>query len=237
MRLSTLRTLGHFRLRGEATTRMETFVDAAFAFAVTMLVISVDDVPRSYDEFEEALMSIPAFVASFFQMMMFWLGHRNWSQRYALEDRPAMALSLVLVCGIMVIVFPLRVVFGSAFGYFSGGALPFPFPVDWQAMRQVFLIYGAGFCVMCALIAALYLHAYRCRNWLGLDAAERLLTRSKIVFWLIPAGTGLLGALIALLAAEQTIIWSGYVYGLLFILLPCHRFMERLQLRALTAPE
>ncbi|HEY5647051.1 MAG TPA: hypothetical protein VIS76_13960, partial [Pseudomonadales bacterium] len=36
------------RLRGTHTTPLDTFVDAAFALAVTLLVISVDDVPDSY---------------------------------------------------------------------------------------------------------------------------------------------------------------------------------------------
>jgi|TARA_B100000809_G_scaffold203015_1_gene203974 uncharacterized membrane protein len=34
-------------MRGENMTRIETFVDAAFAFAFTMLVISIDEIPRS----------------------------------------------------------------------------------------------------------------------------------------------------------------------------------------------
>ena len=57
----------NFRLRGVNMTRMETFADAAFAFAVTMLVISVEAVPQNYEEFAAALKSIPAFFASFLQ--------------------------------------------------------------------------------------------------------------------------------------------------------------------------
>jgi uncharacterized membrane protein len=231
--LSVLNRHSYFRVRGEATTRLETFVDAAFAFALTMLVISVDDVPRSYDEFADALLTIPAFVASFFQVIMFWLGHRNWSQRYGLEDRVAISLSLILVCGILVIVFPLRVVFGAAFGYFSGGVLPYPFPVEWAEMRQVFVIYGSGFWVMCSLIALLYMHALRRRKWLNLNAAEILLTRSKIIFWLIPAGTGLGGLLIALFISEEMVIFAGLIYCLLFVLLPAHAVIERRYLRKL----
>jgi hypothetical protein len=34
-----------FRLRGEEMTRIETFTDAAFAFAVSLLVIAGDTVP------------------------------------------------------------------------------------------------------------------------------------------------------------------------------------------------
>ena len=48
-----------FRLRGTNTTRLDTFVDAAFAFAVTLMVISVDEVPGSYEEFMQALAQVP----------------------------------------------------------------------------------------------------------------------------------------------------------------------------------
>jgi uncharacterized membrane protein len=33
-------------LRGENMTRIETFVDAAFAFVFAMLVISIDEIPK-----------------------------------------------------------------------------------------------------------------------------------------------------------------------------------------------
>ena len=230
--LSTLNREAYFRIRGESSTRLETFVDAAFAFAVTMLVISVDDVPRTYNEFVDALKSIPAFVASFFQVIMFWLGHRNWSQRFGLEDRTAITLSLILVCGILVIVFPLRVVFGSGFSYFSGGLFPYPFQVGWPEMRLIFIIYGTGFSVMCSMIVLLYLHALRRREWLGLDAQEVLLTRSKIVFWAIPAVAGFISMLVAWLTSDGGVIFAGFVYFVLFVLLPMHRVIERRKLQA-----
>ena len=48
--LNELPIKGGFRLRGTQMTRMETFCDAAFAFAMTMLVISIDRIPRDYME-------------------------------------------------------------------------------------------------------------------------------------------------------------------------------------------
>ena len=51
-------------LRGEAMTRIDTFVDAAFAFAFTMLVISIDQIPRSPTELIELSKDIPSFVFS-----------------------------------------------------------------------------------------------------------------------------------------------------------------------------
>ena len=43
-----------FKMRGENMTRIETFVAAAFAFAVTMLVISVGSVPETMQEFVDS---------------------------------------------------------------------------------------------------------------------------------------------------------------------------------------
>ena len=43
----------------KAAVEAETFTDAAFAFAVTLLVISIDQIPRSYDELLVALAGIP----------------------------------------------------------------------------------------------------------------------------------------------------------------------------------
>lgn len=232
-RLANLNRHGHFRLRGESMSRLETFVDAAFAFAVTMLVISVDDVPQTYDEFIEALLNTPAFVASFFQVIMFWLGHRAWSRRYGLEDGMALTLSLVIVCGILVIVYPLRVMFAAAVGYFSNGLLPFPFPLEWTQMRAIFAIYGAGFCVMCALMASLYVHAHRRRAWLALNAQERVATRSEIEGWLIPSATGLAGMVIALTAQGEWIVLAGWIYATLFITLPAHDVLLKVRMRKL----
>lgn len=37
-------------IRGDDMTRIETFFDAAFAFAFTVLVISIDEIPNSRPE-------------------------------------------------------------------------------------------------------------------------------------------------------------------------------------------
>ncbi|MGB5510903.1 MAG: TMEM175 family protein, partial [Woeseiaceae bacterium] len=75
-----------FRLRGLEVTRLDTFVDAAFAFVLTLLVISFDAIPSNYPEMLAAVRRIPGFAASFAILMMFWLQHRLWSRRYGLEN-------------------------------------------------------------------------------------------------------------------------------------------------------
>ena len=62
--LAGLPRLGGFRLRGIAMTRLETFIDAAFAFAITMLVIASQQIPDDIETLLAAFKNVPAFVTS-----------------------------------------------------------------------------------------------------------------------------------------------------------------------------
>lgn len=57
--------LDGFRLRGLEMTRLKAFVDAAaFAFAVTMLIIAGQQLPDDAAALLKALQDVPAFAAS-----------------------------------------------------------------------------------------------------------------------------------------------------------------------------
>ena len=86
-----------FRLRGLDMTRTETFTDAAFAFSLTLLVVSIDAVPTNYDELLLAVQGIPAFGLACSLLFLFWYGHWQWSRRFGLEDFPSIVLSFLLV--------------------------------------------------------------------------------------------------------------------------------------------
>jgi len=72
---------GGFRMRGLEMTRIEVFVDAAFAFAVTMLVISFDAIPTSFEEVILAIKGIPAFIVAVIQLVWIWYTHNKLSWR------------------------------------------------------------------------------------------------------------------------------------------------------------
>ena len=84
--LDALPRLGGFRLRGVEMTRLETFSDAAFAFAITMPVIATQQIPEDIDTLFAAFKNVPAFVASIIVLGIFWRGHWLWSRHYGLED-------------------------------------------------------------------------------------------------------------------------------------------------------
>ena len=62
--LSQCAVEGGFRMRGQSMTRIETFVGASFAFAITLLVISLDAVPENIQDLLDISKGIPAFIAS-----------------------------------------------------------------------------------------------------------------------------------------------------------------------------
>jgi Endosomal/lysosomal potassium channel TMEM175 len=91
--LEGLPRLNGFRLRGMEMTRLETFIDAAFAFAITILVIANGQVPSDIDAFLDAFKNVPAFVASIAVLSVFWRRHWLWSRRYGLEDIISIVIS------------------------------------------------------------------------------------------------------------------------------------------------
>ena len=66
-------------------TRLEAFSDAAFAFALTLLVVSLD-VPRSYDDLMRTMRGFPSFACCFALLVWIWHEHNMFFRRYGLQD-------------------------------------------------------------------------------------------------------------------------------------------------------
>jgi uncharacterized membrane protein len=195
MTLSTIDDNG-FRIRG-APTRTDAFVDAAFAFAVTLLVISIGHVPASVEELVQALRGLPAFAASFFVISRLWLAHRHWSRRYGIEDDYATRLSVALVFIVLVYVYPLRIVAELTLASLSGGALA-ETPVVLTTvteLRTLYVVFGAGYALAGILFLLLHRHALASADALGLTREERIRTETICLRWTAVVAIALLSAL------------------------------------------
>jgi len=62
--LDALPRLKGFRLRGMEMTRLETFIDAAFAFAISMLVIAAQQIPDNIVALLAAFKNVPTFIVA-----------------------------------------------------------------------------------------------------------------------------------------------------------------------------
>ncbi len=219
-----------FRLRGENMTRLEVFSDAAFAFAVTTLVVTSGEIPGNYEELIIALKKVPSFVLSFAQIIVFWITHRSWSRRYGLEDFWTTLLSMSMVFTILVYVFPLRLIYSL---FISFVVAPGWFPAEFEATSQqdilgLFIIYGIGFAILSAVLMFLYLRSYQCKQALGLNHFEKIYTKMGIGIWAIQLFAGLASAGIAWMMPINIAMFSPFLYFLLPIAIPiCVRYYSK----------
>src|SRR3979411_1875207 len=107
----------HYR---REVSRIEGFSDAVFAFAVTLLVVSLE-VPRTFNELWSAMRGFLAFAICFALLFQVWWRHHTYFRRYGLEDTVTKALTGVLLFVVLFYVYPLKflwtlVVVGQIFG-------------------------------------------------------------------------------------------------------------------------
>ncbi|HZE58813.1 MAG TPA: TMEM175 family protein [Chthoniobacterales bacterium] len=222
--LDELPRLRGFRLRGIEMTRLETFIDAAFAFAVTVMVIAAERVPDDSRALLDAFKNVPAFLASVAVLAIFWRGHWLWSRRYGLEDGVSIFISWALLATILIYIYPLKAVFGSMFFFLSGGRLGHALGarVEGEA-RVIFAVYAIGVIALGAEILLLYLRAWTLRRPLRLNAREESLTRAELSGWCIPIAVGTISLVLSQILPARHFPWCGWVYFSMAILVPMYR--------------
>ncbi len=236
--LDSLPRLKGFRLRGIEMTRLETFIDAAFAFAVTMLVIAAQQIPDAMEKLLGAFRNVPTFLCSIAVIGIFWRGHWLWSRRYGLEDGVSIFISWSMLVTILVYIYPLKAVFGAMWYLLSDGQVGATLGPSTDAqVRMLFAAYAIGFTAIALEILLLNLRAWQLREALRLDALERLRTRREITGWSIPVNVGILSLILAVTLPRSQLAWSGWVYFSMAILVPLHSiFRKRSIARTLCKP-
>jgi uncharacterized membrane protein len=226
--LDSLPKLRGFRLRGMEMTRLETFIDAAFAFAVTMLVISNGQVPDDIPALLAAFKNVPAFVASIAVLSIFWRGHWLWSRRFGLEDGQSILISWTMLVTILIYVYPLKLLFGAMFYFVSDHVVGQVITAQTEGqVRALFALYALGFTAIAVETLLLNLRAWRLREPLRLNEHEKSLTRGEIIGWSVPTVVGLVSLVLALSLPMKRIGWSGWVFMSLSILTPLQRRWAR----------
>jgi uncharacterized membrane protein len=195
-----------FRWRGGEITRLEGFSDAVFAFALTLLVVSLE-VPKTFNELMEAMRGFAAFGVCFAFLAQAWYNHFRYFRRYGLQTPWVVFLNCLLLFFVLFYVYPLKFLY---FGLFASS-----WSITAADARILFVVYGVGFAAVFLVYALLYLHAWRVRDQLGLNEMETLRTRRGL--WDHSAMTfmGLTSALLALALPLRMVGLAGWFYSLL----------------------
>lgn len=178
----------NFRYRGLEQTRIETFSDAVFAVAFTLVVLS-STVPETFDELRKSIHDIiPSFICIVL-IVVIWYQHYVFFLRYGLQNTKTVIVNTFLLFMLLIYVYPLKflarflvelyggLIFGRPDNFMDdfGGAM------NSENMTLLMTAYGAGATLIFMAMAWLYRHAYKKREELELDEYESFAT--KVSLW------------------------------------------------------
>ncbi len=217
-----------FHWRGREITRIEGFSDAVFAFAVTLLVVSLE-VPRTFDELAVAAHGFVAFALGSAILFIIWYNQYKFFRRYGLQDAATITLNGALLFVVLFFVYPLKFLFTYLVKAFTGSdtSVRLAGGVIENAIRpeqtgSLMLIYGSGYVAVFGIFVLMYAHAYRRRGELELTDVEVFDTRTSIRENVLHTGIGLLSIVLVLIGGSGWALWSGLTYMLIGPVLSLH---------------
>ncbi|MBI1751401.1 MAG: DUF1211 domain-containing protein [Acidobacteria bacterium] len=220
------------RRHGFALHRVEGFSDAVFAFAVTLLVVSLE-VPKSAQELFHTLWGFLAFGICFVFLVLIWFDHHTFFKRYPLTDLTTLVLNMALLFVVLLYVYPMKFLFNLLV---NGMLLKHPIEGVKTAaeIKTLMVVYGIGFLTVNAVFFLMHLHAWRKREELRLSPLQRVQLRESLRRFLINGGVALLSIFLARFTSD-TGQFAGWCYALLAPAQTLNGVLTRRRLRAAEA--
>lgn len=197
----------HFRWRGGEISRLEHFTDAVFAFAVTLIVVSLE-VPKTFAELVEAMKGFVAFAVCFALLVHVWRIHYVYSRRYGLQTGYSVFLNSVLLFLVLFYVYPLKFLFTMTLGSWVQRGDQLGSAITLQQVPALMVVFSLGYAAVFAVVALLYRYAYSKRTELALTEYESLRTRHDMLTYIVVAGAGALVAIAAELLPVRLAFFS-----------------------------
>lgn len=173
--------------------RLEGISDAVFAFAATLLVVSLE-VPSSFAILKEQLSGFASFGISFFALVLIWKVHYNYFRRTDYVDNWIIAFNMVLLFVVLYFVYPLKFL----------ATLPFQgTPISIDDFATLFQLYSLGFGLIFLCLSAMYARAGA--------KVENIYEKSLLNFYMRHFGIFVIMGIVSIVLATLKV---GFLYGL-----------------------
>lgn len=219
---------GKFRWRSHEISRIEGLSDAVFAFAITLLVVSLE-VPKTFTELAETIHGFGAFAICFVLLFVVWYTQYKFFRRYGLQDTITIVLNGALLFVVLFYVYPLKFLFTSLVDRMTGGHNEVRLAngnveamIEGDQMGQLMLIFGIGYFAVFAVFVLLYFHAYRKRGELQLNRLELFDTRTSIQENALNCVVALISIALVVFGGTRYAALAGLTYMLTGVVLGIH---------------
>jgi len=204
-----------FRWRGTEIARVEGLSDAVFAFAVTLLIVSLE-VPRTFNELMALMSGFVPFAICFAMLMQVWHEQFLFFRRYNLQDTVTLVLNFVLLFVVLFYVYPLKFLFTVLVRQRTGAGIDVQMPngitehmVEAHQIPVLMSVYSAGYIAVSLVFALLFLRALSRRDQLELNPLEVFETQVSI-------GASLLNLTVGTASVIAALMGNGGLAGMLY---------------------
>jgi len=202
--------------RSHEPSRLETFSDAVFAFALTLIIVSVE-VPKTFTDLLDMMKGVVSFGICFAFLFSIWNMQNKFFRRYGLTDSYTVFLNGVLLFISLVYVYPLKFLTSliNSDDYYIDHGLKIEKITKYQ-VAPLMVIYAVGFCLIYILFFLMYRNAKSHAVQIHLTPVELFETNSLMYANLLAVSVSIISAVVALLLPAGTAGISGFVFFLLW---------------------
>lgn len=196
----------------QSKSRLESFSDSIFAFAATLLVVSLN-IPETFEALKTNLISFFSFGFSFLALVLLWKTHNNLFRRIKIIDNWVVMLNMLLLFVILFYVYPLKFLTNLPTGISVIGSV--------EELSELFQIYGLGFILIFLCFSMIYAYQYKVSNEVSYKSTMKYYAGFFFIFVLM----GIISIIMAKLNIGVKYGLPGFIYALVGI--PCYLYGKK----------
>ncbi len=201
--------------RSHEPSRLETFSDAVFAFALTLIIVSVE-VPKTFTDLLDMMKGVISFGICFAFLFNIWNTQNKFFRRYGLKDSITSALNGILLFVSLIYVYPLKFLTSllSSGDYYMDHGTKVP-KITGDQVPLLMIIYASGLALIYILFYLMYKNAQRYAEELQLTPAELFETKTITGAHLVAVTISALSITTAFILRGGSSGSAGFVFFLL----------------------